>query len=249
MEPQNRNPTEDGGSNKAAEISANMLRRESHTRWIPTTDHIRILKELFYNKGVRSPTIEQIQRICLQLKWYGKIEFKNVYFWFVNQRAREKKKKKSTSDVHVPMQRSGLVGDDNVTNWKHEDQYINFGSSAPASASSASVMIAFNGQIGNYGGYGSMNMENSARDCSISVGGRTSSTFFDMNVEQTFMEQRGEDRQEIETLSLFPVHGEDIFGNMKTTSDGGGGHGGGSYISLELSLSCEGKAGKSFWSR
>ncbi|XP_024178933.1 protein WUSCHEL [Rosa chinensis] len=142
MEPQNRHPTENGGSNKAAGSSANMLRRENRTRWVPTTDHIRILKELFYNKGVRSLTIEQIQRICLQLKWYGKIEFKNVYFWFVNQRAREKQKKTSTSDVHVPMQRSEL-----------------------------------------------------------------------------------------------------------TTSDGGGDHGGGSYISLELSLSCEGKAGKSFRSR
>ncbi|PRQ52402.1 putative transcription factor Homobox-WOX family [Rosa chinensis] len=176
MEPQNRHPTENGGSNKAAGSSANMLRRENRTRWVPTTDHIRILKELFYNKGVRSLTIEQIQRICLQLKWYGKIEFKNVYFWFVNQRAREKQKKTSTSDVHVPMQRSELVG----------------------------------GSI---------------------------------------MEQRGEDHQEIKTLPLFPMHGEDIFGNMKTTSDGGGDHGGGSYISLELSLSCEGKAGKSFRSR
>ena len=187
-----------------------MLCRRS--RWTPTTDHIRILNELFYNKGVRSPTVEQVERIYLQLKWYGKIEFKNVYFWFVNQRAREKRKKRSTSDVHVPMQRSGLVGNGNGTNWKPEDQYINFGSSAPASASSAGVMIAFNGQMGNYGGYGSMNME-------------------------------------IETLPLFPMHGEDIFGNMKTTSDGGGGHGGGSHISLELSLSCEGKAGKSFRSR
>ncbi|PRQ35405.1 hypothetical protein RchiOBHm_Chr5g0079671 [Rosa chinensis] len=147
------------------------------------------------------------------------------------------------------MQRSGLVGDDNVTNWKHEDQYINFGSSAPASTSSAGVMSAFNGQIGNYSGYGSMNMEKGPRDCSISAGGGTSSTFFDMNVEQTFMEQRGEDHQEIETLSLFPVHGEDIFGNMKTTSDGGGGHDGGSHTSLELSFSCEGKARKSFRSR
>ncbi|XP_062006984.1 protein WUSCHEL-like, partial [Rosa rugosa] len=222
MEPQTQQPTEDGGSNKAAGSSANMLCKRS--RWNPTTDQIRILKELFYNKGVRSPTVEQVERIYLQLKWYGKIEFKNVYFWFVNQRAREKQKKKSTSDVHVPMQRSGLVGDDNVAN-----------SSAPASASSAGVMIAFNGQMRNYGGYGSMNMEKSARDCSISAGGGTSSTFFDMNVEQTFMEQRGKDHQEIETLSLFPVHGEDIFGNMKTTSDGGGGHGGGSHISLELS--------------
>ncbi|PRQ21533.1 hypothetical protein RchiOBHm_Chr7g0240241 [Rosa chinensis] len=170
------------------------------------------------------------------------------------------------------MQRSGLVGNGNGTNWKPEDQYINFGSSASASASSTSV-IAFNGQMGNYGGYGSMNMEKSFRDCSISAGGGTSSTgvggsishnfgswvgcsvdpyssssyttststtFFDMNEEQTFMEQRGEDHQEIETLLLFPMHGEDIFGNMKTTSEGGGGYNGSSRTSLELSLNSYG---------
>ncbi|PRQ50175.1 putative transcription factor Homobox-WOX family [Rosa chinensis] len=168
-----------------------MLCRRS--RWTPTTDQIRILKELFYNKGVRSPTVEQVQRIYLQLKWYGKIEFKNVYFWFVNQRAREKQKKKNlTSDVQVPKQRTGLVGG---------SINLNFGSTSSAD-----------------------------------VGG-------------SIMEQRGEDHQEVKTLPLFPMHSEDIFGNMKTTSDRGGGHGGGSYISLELNLSCEGKAGKSFRSR
>ncbi|PRQ36177.1 hypothetical protein RchiOBHm_Chr4g0388561 [Rosa chinensis] len=94
--------------------------------------------------------------------------------------------------------------------------------------------------MGNYGGYGSMNMEKSFRDCSISAGGGTSSTFFDMNEEQTFMEQRGEDHQEIETLPLFPMHGEDIFGNMKTISEGGGGYNGGSRIFLELILNSYG---------
>ncbi|XP_024163860.1 protein WUSCHEL [Rosa chinensis] len=159
MEPQTQQPTKDGGSNKAAGSSANMLCRWSSTRWTPTTDQIRILNELFYNKVVRSLTAKQIQRICLQLKWYGNIKSRNVYYWFGNHRAQEKQKKKITSDVHVPMQRSWLVGNGNGTNWKPEDQYINFGSSASASASSACVMIAFNRKMGNYGGYGSMNTE------------------------------------------------------------------------------------------
>lgn len=120
MEPQ---PTEDG--NRAAGGSANMVCRQSSTRWTPTTDQIRILKELYYNKGVRSPSAEQIQRICLQLKRYGKIEGKNVFYWFQNHKARERQKKRFTSDVHVPMQRSGLVGNANCTNWKPEDQYMN----------------------------------------------------------------------------------------------------------------------------
>ncbi|PRQ35426.1 putative transcription factor Homobox-WOX family [Rosa chinensis] len=121
-----------------------MLCRQSSTGWAPTYDQIRILKELYYNEGVRSPTVEQIQRVSLQLKQYGKIESKNIFYWFENQRAREKQKKKITSDVHVPMKRSRLVGNGNGSNWKPEDQYINFGSSASASASSAGVMIAFN---------------------------------------------------------------------------------------------------------
>ncbi|XP_062021153.1 protein WUSCHEL-like [Rosa rugosa] len=197
MEPQTQQPTEDGGRNKAVGSSANMLCRRSSTRWTPTPDQIRILNELFYNKGVRSPTVEQVQRICFQLKRYGKIKDKNVFYWFQNHKVLDKQKKKFTSNVHVPMQRSGFVG--NGTNWTPEDKYINFGSSAFVSASSAGV----SGSI-----------------------------------------------KEIETLPLFPMHGEDIFGNMKTTSEGGSGYGyysggsggynGGSRISLELSLNSSG---------
>ncbi|GJY81582.1 protein WUSCHEL, partial [Tanacetum coccineum] len=41
--------------------------RQSSTRWTPTSDQIRILKELYYNNGISSPTAEQIQRIAAQL--------------------------------------------------------------------------------------------------------------------------------------------------------------------------------------
>ncbi|PRQ42286.1 putative transcription factor Homobox-WOX family [Rosa chinensis] len=77
--------------------------KQSNTRWLPTRDQIRILKELYDDKGVKCPTVEQVQRITLQLKWYGEIENKNVFYWFQNQRAREKlKNNKLTSDVQVP---------------------------------------------------------------------------------------------------------------------------------------------------
>ncbi|XP_024190083.1 protein WUSCHEL-like [Rosa chinensis] len=85
--------------------------KQSNTRWLPTRDHIRILKELYDDKGVKSPTVEQVQRITLQLKWYRQIENKNVFYWFQNQRAQEKlKNNKLTLNVQVPKQRSGLVG-------------------------------------------------------------------------------------------------------------------------------------------
>ncbi|XP_062007624.1 protein WUSCHEL-like [Rosa rugosa] len=200
MEPQTQQPTEDGGSNKAVGSSANMHCRRSSTRWAPTTDQIRILKE-FYDNGGKNPTPEQIQRITLQLKRYGQVENKNVFYWFQNHKSRERQKKKLTSDVHVPMQRSGLVG--------------------------GSINLNF-GSISSTGVDGSINL-NFGSTCSAGVGG-------------SIMEQRGEDHQEIETLPLFPMHSEDIFGNMKSTFEGGSGYGGGSRISLELSLNSYGDA-------
>ncbi|XP_024178928.1 uncharacterized protein LOC112184936 [Rosa chinensis] len=69
---------------------------------------------------------------------------------------------------------------------------------------------------------------------------------------QSPMEQQGGDHQEVETLPLFPEHGEDILGNPKTTSEegsafgyysgGSGGYNSGSPVSLELNLNPSGAA-------
>jgi len=99
QQPQGSQPNEDGGSGKGGFLS-----RQSSTRWTPTTDQIRILKDLYYNNGIRSPSAEQIQRISARLRQYGKIEGKNVFYWFQNHKARERQKKRFTSD-NVPMQR------------------------------------------------------------------------------------------------------------------------------------------------
>ncbi|XP_062006597.1 uncharacterized protein LOC133723744 [Rosa rugosa] len=143
MEPQQQQPTEEGGNTQAAGSSANMDFWRSRTRWIPTPEQIRILKDLYYVKGFKCPTTEQIHEICLQLNQYGHVE-----------------------------------------------------------------------------------------------GGQTS------------LQQRGGDHQEVQTLPLFPVHGEDVFGNLKTTSEegsahdyyfgGSGGYNRGSPVSLELSLNPSG---------
>ena len=66
---QQQQQNEDGGSGKGGFLS-----RQSSTRWTPTNDQIRILKELYYNNGIRSPSAEQIQRISARLRQYGKIE-------------------------------------------------------------------------------------------------------------------------------------------------------------------------------
>ncbi|PRQ53945.1 putative transcription factor Homobox-WOX family [Rosa chinensis] len=184
MEQQTQQQIEDGGNNQAA---------GTNNRWAPTPPQLRILKGLYYDKGFKYPTPEQIQEICLHLKQYGQIEDKNVFFWFQNLKARERQKLKEFRNVPV----GGSLD-------------LNFGSTS-STDDGRSIDLNFGSRVG----YG---------------------------VDGSIMEQRGEYHQEIETLPLFPMHGEDILGNMKTTSEGGGGYGGGSHISLELSLNSYGDA-------
>ncbi|KAJ9703698.1 hypothetical protein PVL29_005126 [Vitis rotundifolia] len=228
-------PNEDSGSSKGS-----FLCRQSSTRWTPTTDQIRILKDLYYNNGVRSPSAEQIQRISARLRQYGKIEGKNVFYWFQNHKARERQKKRFTTDM--PMQRSlGNAG------WRPDDPIHNKfhtiptpGISSPSSSSSPSVLAV--GQMGSFG-YGSV--ERSFTDCSISAGGgrggvggsvnqsfewvgmdpySSSYALFDKRktMGESFEEEQEEEATpEIETLPLFPMHAEDITGfcNIKPESD------------------------------
>ncbi|XVF18017.1 hypothetical protein REPUB_Repub10bG0175100 [Reevesia pubescens] len=238
MEPQ-QHPNEDSsGSGKGS-----FLCRQSSTRWTPTTDQIRILKDLYYNNGVRSPSADQIQRISARLRQYGKIEGKNVFYWFQNHKARERQKKRFTTTDHVPMQRptvanGGWKADDSIHN---NNKFPNISPGySPSSPSSTGVLTV--GQIGNYG-YGSMTMEKSFRDCSISACGSStggsntlshnfgwvgidpaysssSYTFFDQKkfIDGILEEEHEDDDEEeavhvaqhIETLPLFPMHGEDI---------------------------------------
>ncbi|KAI3451452.1 hypothetical protein Pfo_008117 [Paulownia fortunei] len=167
MEPQQvqqqQQANEEGGCSGK---STSYLCRQSSTRWTPTTDQIRILKDLYYNNGVRSPTAEQIQRISAKLRQYGKIEGKNVFYWFQNHKARERQKKRFTADI--PMHRPGV--------WKNEDHlspiYNKFSNISPGnfpSSSTSSPGLLTVGSVGNYA-YGSVAMEKSFRECSITPG-------------------------------------------------------------------------------
>lgn len=84
------------GGKMSNTTSSNYLCRQSSTRWTPTTEQIKLLKELYYINGVRSPSADQIQSICARLRRYGKIEGKNVFYWFQNHKARERQKKRLT---------------------------------------------------------------------------------------------------------------------------------------------------------
>lgn len=84
------------------------------SRWNPTPDQLQTLEEL-YRRGTRTPTAEQIQHITAQLRRYGKIEGKNVFYWFQNHKARERQKRRrqleSVSDNEPP--RNNMENGDN----------------------------------------------------------------------------------------------------------------------------------------
>ncbi|KAE9615008.1 hypothetical protein Lal_00048254 [Lupinus albus] len=65
-------------------------------RWNPTSEQVKLLTQLF-RSGLRTPSSDQIQKISDQLSFYGKIESKNVFYWFQNHKARERQKRHKLS--------------------------------------------------------------------------------------------------------------------------------------------------------
>ncbi|GMH12329.1 hypothetical protein Nepgr_014170 [Nepenthes gracilis] len=61
------------------------------SRWCPTPEQLMILEEM-YRGGVKTPSATQIQHITAHLSLYGKIEGKNVFYWFQNHKARDRQK-------------------------------------------------------------------------------------------------------------------------------------------------------------
>ncbi|KAL7115651.1 hypothetical protein ACP275_04G195400 [Erythranthe tilingii] len=60
-------------------------------RWCPTAEQVMILDEL-YRRGLKTPNSAQIQKIAGHLSFYGKVQGKNVFYWFQNHKARERQK-------------------------------------------------------------------------------------------------------------------------------------------------------------
>lgn len=60
-------------------------------RWSPTPEQLMVLQEL-YRKGLRNPNSSQVRTITAHLSLYGKIEGKNVFYWFQNHKARDRQK-------------------------------------------------------------------------------------------------------------------------------------------------------------
>ncbi|KAL1807681.1 hypothetical protein ACET3Z_024671 [Daucus carota] len=62
-------------------------------RWTPTPEQLYALEEI-YQTGTRTPSATQIQQIAARLRRFGKIEGKNVFYWFQNHKARERQKRR-----------------------------------------------------------------------------------------------------------------------------------------------------------
>ncbi|MED6156968.1 hypothetical protein PIB30_019090 [Stylosanthes scabra] len=54
---------------------------------------LQVLQELFGN-GIKTPSTLQIQHIASQLQRFGKIQGKNVFYWFQNHKAMERRKRR-----------------------------------------------------------------------------------------------------------------------------------------------------------
>ncbi|KAG8390917.1 hypothetical protein BUALT_Bualt01G0133400 [Buddleja alternifolia] len=89
-------PRQLGSSEYQKQQSAQVEPQPGGTRWNPTQEQIGIL-EMLYRNGLRTPNAQQIEQITVQLGKYGKIEGKNVFYWFQNHKARERQKQKRNS--------------------------------------------------------------------------------------------------------------------------------------------------------
>ncbi|KAK8962415.1 Protein WUSCHEL [Platanthera guangdongensis] len=251
---QQHQSNEDAGAAAAAggkSSGGSYLCRQSSARWIPTGDQIRILRDIYYNYGVRSPSAEQIQRISGKLRQYGKIEGKNVFYWFQNHKARERQKKRLTADISNPTpNKFGSVSMGSYDN--AAGQFGNAGSSLPGEKAFIRGCC--------YSGTGEMT------DGSSTVGWFGFETAFQVtpwpyNCGQetvTPATAAAAAARAIETLPLFPIHAQEdaaeqealhnsfycqeeqnMNGNYQqyqSRRGGGGGAGGGNGASLELKL-------------
>ncbi|PIA52880.1 hypothetical protein AQUCO_01000626v1 [Aquilegia coerulea] len=97
--PRKLSSNEDIIKQESAAAATTTHQLEAHsggTRWNPTQEQIGIL-EMLYKGGMRTPNAHQIEHITAQLGKYGKIEGKNVFYWFQNHKARERQKQKRNS--------------------------------------------------------------------------------------------------------------------------------------------------------
>lgn len=79
------------------------MSKAGSSRWSPTPEQLMILEEL-YRSGIRTPSASQIQHITTHLCFYGRIEGKNVFYWFQNHKARDRQKLRRKLNKQLQLQ-------------------------------------------------------------------------------------------------------------------------------------------------
>lgn len=72
----------------------------SISRWSPTKEQINVLEDL-YRGGLQTPSTDQIQQIASNLRAYGHIEGKNVFYWFQNRKARLRQRQRQEPRLYM----------------------------------------------------------------------------------------------------------------------------------------------------
>ncbi|CAG7911918.1 unnamed protein product [Brassica rapa] len=90
-------------------------------RWNPTVEQVKLLTDLF-KAGLRTPSTDQIQKISMELSFYGKIESKNVFYWFQNHKARERQKRRKISTVDFDHRQDTILSIPHRDNIRHHPQ-------------------------------------------------------------------------------------------------------------------------------
>ncbi|XP_042455590.1 WUSCHEL-related homeobox 4-like [Zingiber officinale] len=87
-------------SSSSDAIAAAELVHSGGTRWNPMPEQVKLLEAL-YAGGLRTPNPVQIEQITAELGRFGRIEGKNVFYWFQNHKARERQKQKRAAAFHL----------------------------------------------------------------------------------------------------------------------------------------------------
>ncbi|KNA08025.1 hypothetical protein SOVF_166320 [Spinacia oleracea] len=221
-----------GGKMGSSNNSNQYLCRESSTRWTPTSEQITLLKELYYINGVRSPTADQIQTICARLIRYGKIEGKNVFYWFQNHKARERQKKRLTPNSGSPTTTTStlpttITATSTTTIPQFHNNFVNNVTlqptinnpvaGIPCSSSSAghANAISGDGQFVESFGYGGVTMQNTFRECSIS-GGEVINGRYDVRQWNAVETNYSKLLDKISTLDEYPYTDQDHNNEIET---------------------------------
>nr|ANW82317.1 WUSCHEL-Like-B1 [Triticum aestivum]ANW82318.1 WUSCHEL-Like-B1 [Triticum aestivum]ANW82319.1 WUSCHEL-Like-B1 [Triticum aestivum] len=101
------------------------------TRWCPTPEQLMILEEM-YRGGLRTPNASQIQQITAHLAHYGRIEGKNVFYWFQNHKARDRQKlRRRLCMSHHLLSCAHYYAAANAGQYHHQQQLLGAGAVPP----------------------------------------------------------------------------------------------------------------------